>query len=271
MTEPTVIIDPDDPRIAAYRAVRERDVAGRGERFIAEGEVVLRLLLSGRARHSVESVLIAENRIGGLGDLLAALPDDTPLYVASQKVMDAVVGFHIHRGVLGVGRRAPDAGAGPLLASLPAEALVVALVGVSNHDNVGGVFRNAAAFGADAVVLDGSCCDPLYRKAIRVSVGACLTVPFARGGSGEALLDGLEEEGFETVALSPSGDVHLHEIDRGKRAALLLGAEGPGLPAGLMRRVKTARIAMAAGFDSLNVAATSAVALYEMNGRRGPS
>lgn len=268
MIAPTAIVDADDPRIAPYRAVRERDVAGRGGRFIAEGEVVLRLLLSARARHSVESVLIAETRIDGLADLLAALPDDAPLYVASQRVMDAVVGFHIHRGILGVGRRAPDPGAASLVASLPEDALVVALVGVSNHDNVGGAFRNAAAFGADAVLLDGSCCDPLYRKAIRVSVGACLTTPFARGGSGEALLDALEDAAFRTVALSPSGHMQLHEVARGRRTALLLGAEGPGLPASLTTRVGTARIAMAAGFDSLNVAAASAVALYEITRTR---
>lgn len=268
MNRATPIEDPDDPRIAPYCAVRERDVAGRGERFIAEGEVVLRLLLSDRSRHRAESVLVAENRVAGLAGLLAPLPDDAPLYVASQRVMDAVVGFHIHRGVLAVGRRARDRGAAALLAGLPAEALVVGLVGVSNHDNMGGVFRNAAAFGADAVVLDGSCCDPLYRKAIRVSVGACLTTPFARGGSGDALLGALDGAGFRTVALSPSGLVQLHDVDRGQRTALLLGAEGPGLPAALMERVGTARIDMAAGFDSLNVAATSAVALYEMSRRR---
>lgn len=268
MPFPIPIADPDDPRIAPYRAVRERDVAGRGERFIAEGEVVLRLLLSKRSRHRVESVLIAENRIGGLGDLLAAMPDDAPLYVASQDAMDAIVGFHIHRGVLGVGRRMSEAGAAALLDSLAEGALVVGLIGISNHDNVGGIFRNAAAFGADAVLLDGSSCDPLYRKAIRVSVGAALTTPFARGGSGEDLVDALDAAGFETIALSPSGPMQLHELRRPRRTALLLGAEGPGLPASLMARVGTARISMAAGFDSLNVAATSAVALYEMTRER---
>ncbi|MDR4306319.1 RNA methyltransferase [Chelatococcus sambhunathii] len=259
-----LITDPDDPRIAPYRAVRERDVVGRGERLVAEGEVVLRLLLSGRCRHTAESLLVSEKRLERLGDLLDPLPPDVPLYVAGQSVMDAVVGFHIHRGVLAIGRRAPDEGAAALLAGLPERALVVALSGVSNHDNVGGIFRNAAAFGAEAVLLDGACCDPLYRKAIRVSVGASLITPFSRGGAGEDMLDALEAAGFETVALSPSGDVQLHELARAPRTALLLGAEGPGLPPALMARARTARIDMAAGFDSLNVAATSAVALYAM-------
>ncbi len=264
MSDAIPITDPDDPRIAPYRAVKERDVVGHGERFVAEGEVVLRLLLSGRCRHAAESVLVSEKRLDNLGDLLDPLSPDVPLYVAAQAVMDAVVGFHIHRGVLAIGRRAPDEGASALLAGLPEKALVVALSGVSNHDNVGGIFRNAAAFGANAVLLDGACCDPLYRKAIRVSVGASLITPFARGGSGEEMLDALEAAKFETVALSPAGDVQLHEIARAPRMALLLGAEGPGLSEALMTRARTARIDMAAGFDSLNVAATSAVALYAM-------
>ena len=120
--------------------------------------------------------------------------------------MDAVVGFHIHRGVLAAGRRAePTAEA--LLADLPAQALVVGLCGIANHDNMGGLFRNAAAFGADAVLIDDDCCDPLYRKAIRVSVGAALTTPFARAGSAAELADRLVAAGFEVLALSPRGDV----------------------------------------------------------------
>ncbi|RXF73498.1 TrmH family RNA methyltransferase [Hansschlegelia zhihuaiae] len=259
------IHDPDDPRIAAYRAVRERDVVGRGERFVAEGEVVLRLLLGPSCRHRVESALIAKSRLPALADLLCALPPEAPLYAASQAVMDAAVGFHIHRGVLAIGRRAEAQDAAALLSELPPEALVVALVGVSNHDNVGGVFRNTAAFGADAVLLDASSCDPLYRKAIRVSVGASLITPFARGGSGAELMDALDAAGFRTVALSPAGKTRLDEIEPAPRTALLLGAEGPGLPTALMARARsTARIDMVAGFDSLNVAVTSGVALYAM-------
>lgn len=265
----TLISDPDDPRIAAYRAVRERDVVGRGERFVAEGEVVLRLLLGPASRHRAETVLVAESRLDALAPALAAAPPETPVYAASQGVMDAIVGFHIHRGVLAIGLRAPAFDTAGLLAALPPTALVIALVGVSNHDNVGGVFRNAAAFGADAVLLDGSSCDPLYRKAIRVSVGASLVTPFARGGSGAALLDALDAAGFETLALSPAGALDLAGVGRAPRTALLLGAEGSGLPEALMARAKTVRIAMAGGFDSLNVAVTSGVALYALCLKRG--
>lgn len=266
------IDDPDDPRIAAYRAVKERDVVGRGERFIAEGEVVLRLLIEGGRRappaHAPESILLAEARLGPLSPLLENAAAETPVYVASQAVMDAIVGFPIHRGVLAIARRGPAVDAAALLAGLGPKALVVALVGVANHDNVGGIFRNTAAFGADAVLLDASSCDPLYRKAIRVSVGASLVLPFARGGSGADILDALDAAEFETLALSPSGDRVLGDRPRAGRTALLLGAEGPGLPAELMARVGAVRIPMAAGFDSLNVATTSGVALYALTRER---
>jgi tRNA G18 (ribose-2'-O)-methylase SpoU len=138
------------------------------------------------------------------------------------------------------------------------------LVGLANHDNVGAIFRNAAAFGADAVLLDGTSCDPLYRKAIRVSVGAALKVPFVRGGDAAQIFEAVRRHGFEPVALSPAGAEDIRSIGRAQRVALVLGTEGPGLPAALLGSLRTARIAMAPGFDSLNVAAASAIALHEM-------
>jgi tRNA G18 (ribose-2'-O)-methylase SpoU len=255
--------DPADPRIEAYRTVRERDLVGRQDRFIAEGEVVLRVLLA-HSRFSVESLLLADNRIEVLGDLLACLPDPTPVYVAGRSVMDAIVGFPIHRGVLAMGRRSPVPEAPHLLGSLPERALVVGLVGLANHDNVGGIFRNAAAFGVDAVLIDEATCDPLYRKAIRVSVGGALVVPFARAASGGAMLGALAAAGFATLALSPSGAESLNCVTRPPRCALLLGAEGPGLPDFILARTRSVRIPMAAGFDSLNVATASGVALHHL-------
>jgi tRNA G18 (ribose-2'-O)-methylase SpoU len=256
-----LVDDPDDPRVAGYRAVRERDLVGREGRFVAEGDVVLGVLLT-RSRHPVESCLISQKRLAAVEPVLARLPDDIPVYVANQAVIDAVTGFHIHRGVLALGRRAdlPDAGA--LLQSVPASALVVVLVGLTNHDNVGGVFRNAAAFGADAVLLDAATCDPLYRKAIRVSVGGSLMVPFARAESASALLDSLNEAGFDAVALSPAGAQPLASAERPPRTALILGTEGPGLPPDILARVRSVRIPMAGGFDSLNVATASGIALH---------
>ena len=259
------IDDPADPRARPYVAVRERDLAGRGDGFIAEGEVVLSVLLGPDARCAARSVLAAENRVARLAPLLEAAPADLPVYVAGQAVMDAIVGFHIHRGLLAHGARPSDPGPGALLAGLPARSLVVALFGVSNHDNMGGVFRNAAAFGADAVLLDAACCDPLYRKAIRVSVGAALKVPFARVGPGEDPLALLADAGFEAFALSPAGAESVATVERPARAAVLLGAEGPGLPSSILARARTVAIPMAAGWDSLNVAAASAIVLHRLS------
>lgn len=258
------IDDPGDPRIAAYRDVRERDLVGRHGHFIAEGEVVLRVLLT-RAVHRTRSLLVAANRFDSLGDLLARMPADVPAYRAAPAVMDAIVGFHIHRGILALGERAPMPGAAELLAQLPEEALVVVGLGIANHDNVGGIFRNAAAFGAAAVLLDAASCDPLYRKAIRVSVGASLIVRSARIGEGEDVVTLMERHGFVPLALSPSGATPLAQLARPARAAILLGTEGPGLPAGVMARARTVTIPMAHGFDSLNVATTSGVVLYHLS------
>ncbi len=213
---------------------------------------------------AVVSVMVAAHRVESLTGILASLPPATPVYAAAQPAMDQVVGFPIHRGILALVRR-PELSAPDLLARLPDRALVVGLVGIANHDNMGGVFRNAAAFGAAGVLLDDSCCDPLYRKAIRVSVGAALTVSFARAGSAARMLDLLQAAGFEVAALSPAGDTVLSDLSLGTRAAVLLGAEGPGLPAALLSRVKTVRIPMAGGFDSLNVATTSGIVLHHLD------
>jgi tRNA G18 (ribose-2'-O)-methylase SpoU len=188
-----------------------------------------------------------------------------PVFVASQAVMDAVVGFHIHRGVLAHGQRPADPGPDALFAGLSGSALALCLFGIANHDNMGGIFRNAAAFGVDAVLIDDACCDPLYRKAIRVSVGATLKVPFSRVAPGEALAV-LGRGGFEALALTPAGAEPLAGVTRPDRAAILLGAEGPGLAPELLATVRTLAIPMAAGWDSLNVASASAVVLHHLLG-----
>lgn len=257
------IVDPDDPRIAHFRAVRERDLVGRDRRFIAEGKVVLNVLFSTR-RFEVESALILDRKLEGLQETLALAPDEMPLYVASQTLMNEIAGFPIHRGVLALGKRRPDESADTLLSGLPESALVVALSGISNHDNIGAIFRNAAAFEADAVLLDATCCDPLYRKAIRVSVGAALKIPFAIVADETALFTSLERTGFTQIALSPSGREDIINITRTGPVALWLGSEGHGLTPATMARMRTARIAMSDSFDSLNVATAGAIALHQL-------
>lgn len=258
-----LIEDVADPRIAAYRDIRERDLVGREGKFVAEGKTVLNVLFS-NARLEAESVFLRENRIEGAQALLAKVPENVPVYVATGAVMDQIAGFHMHRGVLAIGRRVENPSVEELLDQLPDEALVVALAGIANHDNMGSIFRNSAAFGADAVVMDEGSCDPLYRKAIRVSVGAALKVPFARKGSAETMVDMLTRRGFKVLALSPHGTRSMTDVKPGKRMALLLGAEGSGLPAHLLERLTTVRIAMRDDFDSLNVAAASAIALHRL-------
>jgi tRNA G18 (ribose-2'-O)-methylase SpoU len=255
------IEDPSDPRLSAYRDVRERDLVGRDGQFIAEGEVVLRHLIQS-PRFKTVSVLLAQSRAGKLAPLMDGLDEGVPVYVASQVVMDAIAGFPLHRGVLAVGRRPTELDAETQLASLPADALLVAAVGIGNHDNLGGLFRNAAAFGADAVLLDATCCDPLYRKAIRVSVGAALLVPSIRLGPKQDLVGLLKRLKFEVLALSPGGSEILAEVVPPPRTAAVFGAEGPGLPADIIQACRTIRIPMAAGFDSLNVATAAAVVLH---------
>jgi tRNA G18 (ribose-2'-O)-methylase SpoU len=263
------IDDPDDPRLADYRQVRERDLVGRDGGFIAEGVVVLEKLIAG-GRHPLRSVLVAQKRVEALEPLLAGLPPGVEVYAAGQAAMDAVVGFPIHRGVLAAGTRA-EPGLDAVLAALPQRALVVGLCGIANHDNMGGLFRNAAAFGADAVLLDEDCCDPLYRKAIRVSVGAALTTPFARAGSASAMAGRLAAEGFAVAALSPAGDVELSQVASAPRQSVLFGAEGPGLPPAVLAQAQTVRIQMAGGFDSLNVATTSGIVLHRLVASTGGS
>ena len=173
-----------------------------------------------------------------MAETLARAPAGTPVYVASRPVMDAVAGFPMHRGVLAVGLRRADESSERLLAAMPRQALVIALVGISNHDNMGAIFRNAAAFGADAVLLDETCCDPLYRKAIRVSVGAALKIPFASAGSCNSLTEVLDAHGFGQIALSPAGQADIRTVGRRERMALYLGTEGDGLPADLLAGLK---------------------------------
>lgn len=253
------IEDPDDPRIAAYRDIRERDLVGRDGLFIAEGQVVLNVLARSQTCEAI-SALIDEKRAQSLAPLMVAL--GCPVYVAGQTVLDRIAGFHLHRGILALGRRRRVFEAESLLAGLPDQALVLALHGIGNHDNMGGLFRNAAAFGVDAVILDATSCDPLYRKAIRVSVGGVLKVSFARteGDLAELLLG----QGFEVLALSPTAVEALERVRRGPRTAVMLGAEGPGLPAVMIAKARGVSIAMAGGFDSLNVATTAGIVLHHL-------
>lgn len=263
----TSVDSPEDPRLAPYTAIREKDLMhGHGGRFIVEGKVTLETLVR-RSRFKPESLFLAESRLAPLEGLIADLPQETPVYVAPQDVMDEVAGFPLHRGVLACAQKGTALAPAAMLTSART---ILVLIGLSNHDNVGACFRNAAAFGADAVLLDEACCDPLYRKSIRVSAGAALTVPFAHGGTPDALFSEIETAGFDKWCLTPRQDAAaLLALTRPEKLAIVLGAEGPGLSDELIARGKAVRIAMTDGFDSVNVATAGAIALAHVFGSHG--
>jgi tRNA G18 (ribose-2'-O)-methylase SpoU len=261
---PVTIESACDPRIAEFREIRERDLTGRQGRFIAEGTVVLRMLaeMHGRGTFECEKILLLRNRADGVSAIVEQFPANVPVYLAEADVLDGIVGFHLHRGVLALGRRLTSETS--LLERLPAKSLVLAGCGISNHDNAGSMFRNAAAFKADAIFLDETSCDPLYRKALRVSVGSVLSMPYERGGTALTLLEALAERGFDIWTLSPRGETDIRDIAPSDRMALVVGTEGEGLPQNVLSRFRSARIPQSEGLDSLNVATATGIALFAM-------
>ena len=262
------IHDLDDPAVQAYRNVREADLKGRDELFIAEGRLVVGLLLKG-GRFRAESVLVTEPAFNAIRPVLESVAEPPPVLLADPGVMNAIVGFDIHRGCLAAGRRGPVPMAHDLLTGEGADArLIIAVEDLSNHDNLGGIFRSAAAFGIGAVLLTPRCCDPLYRKAIRVSMGHVLRVPYGQMEPGRAGIESLREMGIFTVALTPHPDaVSLAELSRRfaetepGRVCLVLGSEGEGLSPGMIEGADLrVRIPMAPGVDSLNASVAGAIA-----------
>lgn len=269
MANPIPIDDEADPRIEDYRHVRDRDLLGRDGRpglFIGEQRLIVERMLARPGR--TKSVLVLTSRLAAIGPLV---PPDVPLYVAPEHVMRAVVGFDIHRGVLAVGHRAPDS-AHSLLSALPAPSdgplTVLVCEDVTHHDNLGMLFRAAAAFGVDAVVLSPNCHDPLYRRCLRMSIGHALDVPWARSSDWPADLAALRTHWRCTriAAATGPGSVPLDEADRPARLALLVGTELTGLSAtALAASDVRVRIPMRAGVDSLNVAVAAAVCLHRLS------
>jgi tRNA G18 (ribose-2'-O)-methylase SpoU len=256
------ITAPIDPRIALYRSATDGVLLRHHGLFVAEGRLVVRRLLEESPFETV-SVLVTEPACEALAPLLDAR-SDLPVYVAPQPVLNDVAGFNIHRGCLALGRRRPP---GEYVGFEVPPARVVVLEAVSNADNVGGIFRSAAALGAGAVLLAPGCCDPLYRKAIRTSIGASLVVPFAHVRSTRDAADELRAAGYVVVALTPAaGAMSLADAAAAHAAdhhlAVLAGAEGEGLmPESLAAADLRVRIPMANGVDSLNVNVAVGIAL----------
>ncbi|GIK19530.1 MAG: hypothetical tRNA/rRNA methyltransferase [Phycisphaerales bacterium] len=272
------IVDADDPRVAVYRNQKDQWLRARAEGgtglagglFMAEGELVVRALL--RSRFETVSVLLAENRVGAVADVLRVLPVGVPVYVGSRVVVEAIVGFDLHRGVLACGRVGVSLDAASIVRK--ASAIVVAEE-LSNHDNLGSIFRSAAALvGPDraGVLLGPRCCDPLYRKCLRVSMGCALLTPFARAEPWPEALGSVRAGGFTLLALTPSADAApIDDVAAGAAAdprfkpALLVGAEGPGLSEAAMAAADLrVRIPISPAVDSLNAAVAAAIALHRL-------
>ncbi len=257
----------DDPRLETYREVR--DPAWLGERgfFLAEGRQVVRALLDAQGRFLVRSLLVTEVARRALAGALERAPEQLPVYEVSKAVMTATSGVRFHQGCVAAASLRAEATPQALLASAR---LVLVLADLTDPDNVGSAFRNAAAFGADGVLLSPRCAWPLYRKAVRTSLGATLRVPFATLEPFPEALERVRAAGIELLALDPGGECGLSELEPAPRVALLLGNEGEGLaPAALAYASRSVRIEMAPGMDSLNVAAAAALALYHV-ARRSP-
>lgn len=273
---------PDDPRLVPYRLMRDAELAQRASPhrpdshgplaglFVAEGDLVVRRLIE--SPFVTDSVLLAENRVGAMTPVLARLSATTPVMVAPQEVLNGIVGFNMHRGVLAMGRRAQPWSLDAILAE---SGPLLVLEDLVNHDNLGAIFRNAAGLGGRgcAVLLSPRCADPLYRKSLRVSMGHVLGVPFRRLERWPGDLERLRSAGWRILALSPRDDApDLASIraDPGARIALLLGSEGPGLsPPALAAADDRLRIHMPPGrsgdrIDSLNVGMAAGIALHRL-------
>ena len=224
--------------------------------LIAEGANVVERLV--RSPYPIRAVIGVPSRIEALSALLEPL--DVPVYVLDKWLLSSVVGFHVTRGVLASASRGPGWSA---LALLATARRVAVLESLNDFENLGSLFRNAAAFGVDAVLLDPQCADPLYRRSVRVSMGHVLRVPFAvLPGEWPASLELVRSAGLRLLALTPRADAApIRSIEPPDRWALMLGAEGPGLtPGALDAADQLVRIPMAEGVDSLNVATAAAVA-----------
>ena len=262
------IVAGDDPRLAAFFGVRDPElVRGRGQ-FIAEGRVVVRRAIED-GRYRVRAVLVNDAARAQLAEALASLPSDTPVFVCETAMFATLTGYNIHRGCLAlVDRPAPNA----LEDVLAEAATVVVLDAVANADNVGAIFRNAAAFGCGGVILGPACCDPFYRKAIRTSMGAVLGLPFVVAEPWPAALRRVRAAGFMIAALTPREpaiDLDTFARERPPRVAIAAGAEGDGLSAEIESIADArVRIPISDAVDSLNVSVAVAIALHALRMNR---
>lgn len=271
MAEPVALTEPDDPRLGDYTGLTDVELRRVREPaeglFIAEGEKVIRRAL--QAGYAMRSMLLSAKWLDAMRDVVEAA--EAPVYVVEPALAERVTGYHVHRGALASMARKPLPTAADVLAGARRVAVMEA---VNDHTNIGAVFRSCAALGMDAVLLSPDCADPLYRRSVKVSMGAVFAVPYARLDAWPRGLYEVKEAGFALLALTP--DARATAVDeaaphRMERVALMLGAEGEGLSRKALNAAdQWVRIPMAHGVDSLNVGAAAAVAFYAVvTGRPG--
>jgi len=255
------LVDASDPRLVDYVSLTDvhlrRSLEAAQGLFIAEGEKVIRRAVA--AGYPVRSFLVAADKLATIEDVAAA--SDAPLYVLPAEAAEQLTGFRVHRGALASMLRLPLRAVGEVTA---AARRIVVLEDIVDHANVGAVFRCVAALGFDAVVLAPRCADPLYRRAVKVSMGAVLAVPYARLADWHGGLAELRAAGYRLLALTPdSAAIPIGDIEPAGRLAVLIGGEGHGLSARWLAAADQAvRIPMRRGVDSLNVASAAAIACY---------
>jgi tRNA G18 (ribose-2'-O)-methylase SpoU len=262
------VADPADPRLADYVRLRDvnlrKSLEARHGLFMAEGEKVIRRAIT--TGYPVRSLLMTRRWVEPLADVLG----DAPVYVGSDEVVEAVTGFPVHRGALASMERLPLPPVSSLLVADRVRRILV-LEDLVDHGNVGAIFRCAAALGVDAVILSPRCADPLYRRSVKVSMGAVFAVPYARMTDWHGGLREVRGAGFRLLALTPDQSATpMGKAAFGERVALMLGAEGDGLSSRWLREadepvcIPMSTGAMDLGVDSLNVVAAAAIACHEL-------
>jgi tRNA G18 (ribose-2'-O)-methylase SpoU len=268
-----VISDPEDPRLEIFQGLRDHVLRQRRERddddtasgyFIAEGDVVVERAI--RAGYRLQSIVIDGKRTKPFPDVIT---DEVPVYACEPNVLERITGYHLHRGALACFHRRPVPTADEILDGVRT---LLVCEGVSNPTNMGVILRCGAALGVEAFVLDPTCCDPLYRRSGRVSMGEAFALPYARLEQFPDGLGVLRERGFRMLALTPEADAtDISELQLGSSepVALFVGAEGPGLTAGTLEAVhERVRIPMSGTVDSINVGSAAAVAFFAVQQAR---
>lgn len=255
----------DDPRVTPYRALKDRELRAADGRFVAEGRnVVLRLIASA---YEVESLLVSVRYAEALEP---SVPAGVPMYVAADDLINSVIGYRFHQGVLAVGRSTSIASVDNLLSRVPDEAIVVIAHELNNVENLGAILRIAAGFGAAGLILGPRTADPFYRQSIRVSMGTVFSMPLAQSDDLLADLTKLRRQGFEILAtVTDLGAEPLSALIPSPRTAIVLGSEAHGLDRPTIEACdRKVTIPMQLGTDSLNVSIAAAVFLYHLSSRR---